>query len=69
MVVVVAAAAVAVVRRRLRRLEAPAAQQAPVQTAMHMMTMHTMTQMKGTRTPTTIAIITPVDKPTAYIDG
>ena len=46
---------------RLRRLEAPAAQQAPVQTAMHMMTMHTMTQMKGRRTAMIIPTITPVD--------
>ena len=65
---VVGAAAVAVVvTLRVRRFDAPAAQQAPVQTAMHMMTMHTPMQRNGTTTATTIPTMTAVDKlPTAY---
>ena len=62
-----AAAVAVVVTLCLRRLDAPAAQ-APVQTAMHTMMMHTPIQMNGTRTAITIATMIPVDKlPTAGV--
>ena len=55
------AVAATALRLRLLRFDAPAAQQAPVQTAMHMMTMHTPMQMNGTRTAIMMPTIIPLD--------
>ena len=56
-------AVVAVILRvRLERFAAPTAQQAPVQTAIQMMTMQTTTQMNGTRMAMTMPAIIPADK-------